>query len=363
MFYSLKHKILSIFLVTVLFISVGVGSSFAAQDEIEEESGRLSLPGWFPKISGLLRYSIWWMEHVPFEHPESEFDRIFLWLDKDFLEGNFGYHFTVEYKHNKLGHYPREVWMEEGYLFAKTDFGTFKLGSVYTPFGLLWDHTYYGSLIYYKGYMLDADYGLLLEGGGNINEKLGLDWSLGYFLREDDLNGETLLGQGWEFLSRGERNTLAARLNPHYKLSDNSNISLGFSALTGEIEASEADRQLALAADAVYTLGPLTLTSEYVFYDQNYEDKNPTLRGNILLAEINLNVYKNEESKFLKNIALRYNYSKDYPDTGNGLGDLHLPAISFQFSDNFRTDFVYVHWKSGESMLDKSWRMVFHVSF
>lgn len=157
--------------------------------------------------------------------------------------------------------------------------GTLKLGSLYTCFGTLWDHTYYGSVICYKGYM------------------------------------------------------------------------------------DEADRQVALEADTTYSLGSLTLSSVYVFYDHNFDNKNLPLRGSLFLAEAYFEIYKNEEAKFLKNTTLRYNFSKDYPDRGTGLGRLHLAALSFKFIDNFKMDIIRVDWRSGDTVKDKSWRLSFSQTF
>jgi len=356
-----KNKLIPALL--VLFFSLTLTPCLSFSSQIVGEEGADSVSNWLPKISGLIRYSAWWPEHTSLRHPETELDRVFLWIDKDFNDGSFGFHFNLQYKYNKQTYYPRQFWIEEGYLFTKTPLGKLKIGSVYTPFGLLWDHTYYGSILYYKGYMCDADYGLVLGDSKALTDNIDLNYSLGYFFREDDLNGATLLASGPEHLTHGERNTFAARLNPEFKLGEDSSLSLGVSALTGEIESSESDRQLAFAGDCVYKVGPLTLTSEYVFYDQNYNDKDSTIRGDMFMVEANLDIYKNPEAKFLKNIAIRYNYSQDYPDQGSGLGRLHLPAISFQLFDDFKMDIIYVDWKAGQSRLDQSWRMIFYLNF
>ncbi len=318
----------------------------------------------YVKASFLLREFLVYPEHVSFGHTESELDKLFMWLDsKDIYDGKLGFHLNVQYQQSKLSNYPREVWLEEGYMFADTYLGKFKLGSVYTPFGIPWDHTYYGSVIYYKGYMLDADYGVVLESKKDFEKGVELNSALGYFFREDDLNGATVIGEGYEYLSHGERNTFALRLNPKFKLNDNSDLSLGISALTGEIRSTEADRQVAFEVDGAYSMGPLILTSEYVFYGQNFDNKNPALQGSLFLVEAYYEIYKNNEARFLKNIALTYNFSKDYPDSGYGLGRLHLPAISFKFTDYFKMDVIHVDWRSGDTLKDKSWRIIFYLNF
>jgi hypothetical protein len=292
-------------------------------------------------------------------------DKIFLNIDKDFWEGKFGFHTKTLYQQEGFGAYPNEVWLDEGYFYFKPEIGKIKLGKIYTPFGITWDHTFYGSILFYKGFMLDPDFGLTFERTETINKDkdLYLKWQAGYFFREDDLNGQTALGEGFEYTCRGERNTFALRLNPCIKINDKSSLELGISGLTGEIKAQEADRQSAVEIDAVYTLGPLTLTGEYVFYDRAYPSKDDTLKGDCFLIEGHLDVYKKPESKFLKNIALNYNYSRDNPDDGATLGQIHLPSITFKFTNFFKTEILYLDWSKDGVTSDRSWWMIFYVDF
>lgn len=300
-------------------------------------------------------------------HAESNLNRIFLNIDKEFVKeivgGKFGFHTETQYQQEGNGKYPNEIWLEEGYLYFNSDFGKIKLGKIYTPFGIIWDHTFYGSIIYYKGFMLDADYGLTFERSENINKNIDLKWTTGYFVREDDLNGQTLIGEGYEYLTRGERNTFALRLNPNIKINDKSSLKLGLSVLTGEVKAQEVDRQSAVEMDAVYTLGPLTLTGEYVFYDRAYPSKDDTLKGDCFLIEGNLNIYNNPKSKFLKGISLNYNYSRDNPDGGTTLGQIHLPSVTFKFTNFLSTEILYVDWSKDGTTADRSWWMIFYVDF
>jgi len=249
-----------------------------------KDSLSFKVAGWFPDVSGLIRYKLVYPKGVSADEVEAVRDMVFLWLEKDFQDGKVGYYFDVRYWDENLGSYPDEFWLEEGYVYAETFLGKLKAGNIHIPFGIPWDHTYYGSILYYKGYLCDADYGFVLENNKVFNNRTELDSAFGYFFREDDLNGATILGEGPEHLSHGERNTFVGRLNPKFNLGDNSSLSLGISALTGELRSTGADRQLVFEPDVVYNLGPLTLTCEYVFYDRNFDNKDPTVRGDLFFC-------------------------------------------------------------------------------
>jgi hypothetical protein len=317
------------------------------------------------KVYGIIRTTLKVPSGMSAGQAESNLNRIFLNVDKEFAEGKFGFHTQTQYQQEGNGKYPNEVWLEEGYGYYNSDFGKIKLGKVYTPFGIIWDHTFYGSIIYYKGFMLDADYGLTFERTENVSKKRGIDlkWIAGYFVREDDLNGQTLIGEGYEYLNRGERNTFALRLNPKIKINDKSSLQLGLSGLTGEVKAPGVKRQAAVELDAVYTRSPLTLTGEYVFYDRAYPGKDDTLKGDCFLLEANMDIYKNDKSKILEKISLNYNYSRDNPDDGNTLGQIHLSSITLKFNKYLSTEVLYVNWSKDGVTADRSWWMIFYVGF
>jgi len=316
-----------------------------------------------PDISWLVRYTFRWPRNEDFDGVDSNLNRIFTWVDQGFLDDTFGYHLDFQYQRGKLGQYPREAWFEEAYAYVNTPVGKVKAGVVYTPFGLLWDHTFYGSTIYYKGYMLDADYGVVLENKTEITDSISIAPSAGYFWRDNGLNGATVIGAGIEKLRGGEKNTFAGRLNSTLKFGDDSSLSLGASGLTGEIRHPGVRRQTAFGADLVYCLGPLILTGEFVYYDQDYPRKDRTAYGNMLLAEVDLEVYRNEDADILKGVILKYNYSEDLPKTGNGLGKIHLPAVCVELTDYFKAEVTHVYWKSGQTVSDDSWWLILYLSF
>jgi hypothetical protein len=317
------------------------------------------------KVYGTIRPTLTVHSGRSVGHAESQLNRIFLNIDKDFADGKFGFHTETQYQQEGLGGYPNEAWLEEAYFYFNPAFGKIKLGKIYTSFGIGWDHTFYGSIVYYKGFMADPDYGMSFERTETINKDKGIDlkWKAAYFVREDDLNGQTNISEGFEYLNRGERNTFVLRLNPGIQINDKSSLRLGLSALTGQVKTQETGRQAAVEMDAAYTFEPLTLTGEYVFYDRAYSGKDDTLRGDCYLVEAYLDVYKKPESKFLKKIALNYNYSRDNPDHGTTTGQIHLAAVIFTFMDKFNTRIEYVDWTKDGATSDRSWWAVFSIDF
>ena len=314
-------------------------------------------------VYGTIRPTVMSKEGDSLTRAKFNLNRLFINIDKDFSKGIFGFHTLTEYQQGKKGNFPNEWWLEEGYFYFNPRLGTIKAGKVYTPFGIIWDNTFYSSAVYYKGYMGDPDYGLTFEKSETVNKNTELKCTAGYFVRDDGLNGETAIGTGYEFLNKGERSTFVGRLNPRIKISEKSSLELGFSVLTGRVKGVNAKRQAASEADAVYKYGPLTLSAECVFYDKAYPKKDDTLRGYVYYLEPGLCVYSNPKSKLLKGINLNYNYSKDNPDSCKGVGQIHLPSVMFKFTYIFKTELLYADWTNDGTTVDRSWWLIFYLEY
>ena len=144
---------------TALLCLVSVSSSAQATDLFEP----------YLKVYGTIRPAVVSKDGDSLSRAKIDMNRIFINIDKDFCQGKFGFHTLTQYQEGKKGKYPSEWWLEEGYFYFKPGFGTIKVGNVYSPFGILWDNTFYSSLVYYKGYMGDPDYGLTFERIEKIN--------------------------------------------------------------------------------------------------------------------------------------------------------------------------------------------------
>jgi hypothetical protein len=211
--------------------------------------------------------------------------------------------------------------------------------------------------------MLDADWGIVADKTIDITDSFSLTPSFGYSWRCDGLNGATFIGSGTEVLNRGEKNTVTTRVSSLWQINDDVSLSLGGSVLAGGMRHPTADKQVALDADAVLCAGPLTATVEYVYYDQDYPKDNDFARGNILLLEGYLELYRNNKSKFLRAVALNYNYSKDMAVRGDGLGRLHLPSLCVEINNFIKIRFAYADWRSEDTPIHKSWWLNTNVSF
>ncbi|MCX5697909.1 MAG: hypothetical protein NTU54_08110 [Candidatus Omnitrophica bacterium] len=340
-----------IFILTVYFLSA---AGYAGATELFEP---------YLKVYGSIRPAVSSKTGQSLSRAKLAMNRIFLNIDRDFCQEKFGFHTLTEYQEGKNGHYPDEWWLDEGYFYYKPAFGTLKAGKVYNPFGLLWDHTFYGSMPFYKGYMSDADYGLTFQRQETLKENLKLEWTGGYFIRDDGLNGETVRGVGFEFKTKGERSTFELRLNPRLKINEKSSFELGLSGLFGKVKGETSDRQAAGEVDAIYKYGPLALTGECVFYDKAYPRKDKTLRGDTFFVEGNFKAYNNPGSKILKGIVLNYNYSRDEPAAGATTGQMQQPSVTFQFTRFFKTEVTFVDWTNDTSTVDRSWFMVFTLDY
>jgi len=339
---------------------------------IAKESAKTSLKNnkpageildFLPAVSGLLRYAFWFKFDNYSHKTNNKINRIFLWVDKDFYDDAIGYHFDLQYQQGKFGQFPRAAWMQEGYGYINTPIGKVKAGQVFVPFGVLWDHTFYGGAIYYKGYMYDADYGVVLENTADPTESVRIVSSFGYYWKSDGLNGATAIGAGIEKNKGGEKNTFVGRINPQLKISKDINISCGASIQGGGIRHPGSYDQLAVEADASICVGPVSFLGEWVYYDQAFPSKDPENRGNLLEWEIYWDVYRNREARFFKAFVLKYNYSEDLPKNGNGLGTMHQPAAVLEITDSFKVEANYVNWNIDGKDAENSLWIVLYLSF
>ncbi len=154
--------------------------------------------------------------------------------------GNFGLHADVRFQANELlpqndlrkyfVGYEEVAYLNEGYAYAKIPFGDtkFKIGLIYTPFGLAGpDSTYSQSLPYWAGVRMDADYGIVFDSTVKIAKPLKLNFAVGYYMQDDRKDGTVNFGsvdigiENSTFLNSKltnypifeEKNSVVARLN------------------------------------------------------------------------------------------------------------------------------------------------------
>lgn len=144
-----------------------------------------------------------------------------------------------------------QVWTWELYGYLRNDhWGTLKAGQVFNQFGLFWDGVFFGSAAYFDGLKLDADYGLSWEKSTAVGDGLTIDSYLQFFFHEDQANGSFAGADAESLAGYTERNTAVARLAPTWTLDDGAQITLGVSAMAGEIESD-----IALDDESVWAYG------------------------------------------------------------------------------------------------------------
>ncbi len=272
---------------------------------------------------------------------------------------------------------------------------TVEVGKVIVPFSIEWDHTWYGSIIYYKGAMLEPDWGLKVRSNIPLSGAFSLDYALAYLVRSDDLDGPSSLAgfglEGTGFQSpeftddpdeseREQRGQYVGRLALNADLGAGITGTLGGSYLTGRIRESEADgfpwfhsgtRTASLSQtdwelDLVMTfadvdlgflrLPQVVLTAEHMWYDRGEADQ----KGRAYLLELFVRLYSDPDSEWFQAIDAWYNYSADNAE-GQPNAYLHLPSLGIQLNDYTRLMFEYVSWTTSDFIIDRG--IWLHLSF
>jgi hypothetical protein len=169
-----------------------------------------------------------------------------------------------------------QVWPWElyGYI-SNDDLGTLKAGQLYNRFGLMWDGVFFGNAAYFDGLKLDADYGLSWEKTTEIDSCLKVDSYFQYFFHEDQSNGSFAGADAESVFGYTEKNTGVARIVPTWTREDGSQLSLGASAMVGQIDSTIAlpdETVWAYGLDATYTNGPWKMMIEG---SQTFGVRNP----------------------------------------------------------------------------------------
>lgn len=205
------------------------------------------------------------------------------------------------------GFYSSNFWFQEVYAYyTPGPFLKIKAGKVFRRFGVFWDDSFFGNVLFYDGLKLNPDYGISLEGeracaGG----RLALSYSAQFFLHSDGINGGLDFGRTLPavpmqtaagmpapkdllalrtFSPNPEGQTdsggnhvgafrnlvvgrLAATLHPHRAV----DVTLGASGQTGTVQRVSARdgfndeaRMTQVGGDVTLRLGPATFFGEYL---------------------------------------------------------------------------------------------------
>lgn len=286
--------------------------------------------------------------------------------------------------------YPAWHWLEVGYInFTILDMDSFGMdiaaGKFYNPVSLDGDGTWYYTVPYYMGIMLDPDYGF----------KLGMDMGLdpvsisldaAYIIMEDNTSGAFNAGlpdTDPEALGT-EKNVLAAKLNVGLDL-DMFSAAVGYGIKAGKYiplsddpTTPEDERILELVSDNYsmwymshivdLTIGltfepvSINLLGEVIIFDNNFNDNiditsniNGELTGIAFLAGLGVDFDLSMlEIGILEGANIHFDFSKvirDYvADPFNPYYDSTIMIAGFGFThyEYFATTFEFVSWVDGD---------------
>jgi hypothetical protein len=285
-----------------------------------------------------------------------EFYNLRLTADVDFKDG-FALHIETRVRDSKLRpFYDGTAWIEEGYASYTYGTHTFKLGKVYSKFGLFWDRSFWGNVQVYDGLKLAPDYGASLEGAFKLRKNFALGYAAQFFL----VDGRTNVSlPGRDIVSIPDsrrRNQSVLRVDPTLKLGDKGQLRLG---LSGQRFRADVPR-IALADRGVWRYGvdveldydKLGVWGEFLHQDgqsvTDYpvpgipsEDGSPGIPGR---ASKDVN-YALAGAQFgLGRVTARYNFSAAWYG-GTGVREwMHVPALGFRLNDALSLGLEYVHW-------------------
>lgn len=251
------RKLLGVALI-LLTMFVALPSSYA---EEESKDKALEITGFVDFVAGI------YGSYAKVDGLDSYMNLYLLGLNFDGKAGIVGYHATVlmtgtganvgATATRNFSSYANPIWLEEGYVYFDLGLGSdskIKIGSVYNPFGMDGDNSWYYQYHYYAGMSIDADYGMVGDFNFAFGKMLDLRVALGLYLQDDDQNGSRNAGQtdisiegdanGFE-----ERTKFVGRIAPTFKFGKHS-VALGLSAMFGDIKANDGkSKQYAYEAD------------------------------------------------------------------------------------------------------------------
>jgi hypothetical protein len=89
------------------------------------------------------------------------------------------------------GFFSSNIWFQELYAYYRPwNWLDVKAGKIYRKVGIFWDDSFFGNLQYFDGNKLVPDWGLSIEGAGDLaHGKLALEYSAQYFYNSSGTNG------------------------------------------------------------------------------------------------------------------------------------------------------------------------------
>ena len=233
---------------------------------------------------------------------------------------------------------------------------SFKLGKIYSQFGLFWDNSFWGNVQVYDGLKLSPDYGASLEGKFELTPQFGLGYAVQYFVVDGSTNVSLPGRDTISIPDSRRRNELVLRVDPYAKFAQDGLARLGLSAqrLTADspgIPESERDNLrygvdfrltyagLGVWGEAVHQKGQ-TVT-DYPIAGTPATDTDPAVPGR---ASNSISYYEIGGEYTFWRATARYNFSAAHYG-GTGVKEwMHVPALGFKLNDYLSLGAEYVFW-------------------
>jgi hypothetical protein len=238
------------------------------------------------------------------------------------------------------------VWFWELYAWADTPVGRVKAGQIWRRFGLDWDGSFFGNVLFFDGFKLNPDYGLSWENTRTGTDDFKVDSFAQFFVAQDGINGSLAGTDPESLVGSTQHNTGVVRLVPTWTLTDGSTVALGLSGLTGQIRNNPMHVTIpnqvlgAWSVDLTYTKGRWKVFAEVL---QSYGVRNPVRfvsggpsnRTTDVLAGIH---YK------LGPATYRVNYSAGFDDNPYGWQQMWVPGVTIALTKNIDFYAEWVRW-------------------
>lgn len=363
-------KKFTLFFIPILFFSFLCSAQAVDSGKLSKTTQGIALPSNFLdfKLSG----SIYLFDYLPVKTPSGNDFSIYAFIlkvDAATKEGTFGLHTETRIRDSKLRpFYNSNIWFQEAYAFARTNWCEVHVGKFYRKVGFLWDGSFFGNVQYFNGLKLNPEFGIELVGNKPLSKKISLDYSLQFITNNDHVDG-SLAGRDVESDTNASfKNGITFRVAPTFILSEQTKLTLGVSALQGQISRVLGGNfnMTQFTGEANLIVGKAGLLAEYSRVKGIAFDKN---LSNTRLGYDNSNYYfASVRYQLCKKWLARVSYSQVDYIGGKATESEMLPGLVYSVNNNLYVLAEYNYWITkpngvANQVIDNSLNFVVHYGF
>lgn len=368
----MKHYVKAF--LSLLFASLSV---FAYAQNATPDSGQVSkttkgIPIETPYVDFKLSGGIYLYDYLPLMPGATNNFSIYAFVlktDAETKDKLFGLHVETRFRDTKLRpFFNSNIWFQEAYAWAHTDWGDVHAGKIYKKVGFFWDGSFFGNVQYFNGLKLNPEFGTEFVGSKQAGDAVKIDYSLQYISNNDQVDG-ALAGRDVESDTNARfQNGVTARFAPTFKLADGVSLTLGISGLTSTIHRIKGpDFQMnQLAGDFNLNVGNASLMGEILGQQGEADDAaHPYSR---LGYDNSTYYFISARYLFVKKLLARISYSQVNYKGANTVEKELLPGLVYNIRDNLAVLAEYNYWHSKpanapDNLLDRSMNLVINYSF